>query len=378
MNRAAGSGPGGGTRPAFERLPLLAAGLLSLVIGAMAGLLRAGVAVPGAAALPVATHGPIMIGAFLGTVICLERAVALGARWGYLAPALSAASAVGLWLRAPAAWCAIAQLAAGVLLVAATWRLHRRQPAVHSRVLLVGAASWPLGTLTWLGSGDPGAATVTWAAFLVLTIAAERLELSRFMPRAAGVMRGFALGLALCVVAAVAASVSRRGGEALFGAGCLALAAWLARYDIARRTAGLRGLAGYIGRCLLSGYFWLAAGGLLLLAGTLAQDAPLLRDAALHAVLLGFVIAMVLGHAPVILPAVLRVRIDYHPVFYLPLALLHLSLLVRVAGDLAGDAQWRARGSVGNAVALAAFLLAMVFSVARGARARRSPASSRS
>lgn len=378
MSGSAGAAAGAGTRPAFARLPLLAAGLVSLAIGALAGLLRAGVALPGAAALPVAAHGPIMIGAFLGTVICLERAVALGARWGYLAPALSAAAAAGLWLRAPAAWSALAQFAAGVLLVATTWRLHRRQPATHSLVLLIGAAGWPLGTLFWLGSGDPAAATVAWAAFLVLTIAAERLELSRFMPRTPGALRGFALGLALCVAAALVSLLSRRGAEALFGAGCLALAAWLAGNDIARRTAGLSGLAGYIGRCLLSGYFWLAGGGGLLIAGVLAQDAPLLRDAALHALLLGFVMAMVLGHAPVILPAVLRVRIDYHPVFYLPLVLLHLSLLVRVAGDLAGDAQWRAHGSVGNALALAAFLLTMVFSVARGARARRSPASSRS
>jgi len=362
-------------RPAFARLPLLAAGLGSLLVGALAGLLRAGVALPGATVAPIAMHGPIMIGAFLGTVICLERAVALGTAWGYAAPALSAVAALGLWLHVPAQWCALVQLAAGVFLVVATWRLHRRQPATHTSVLLIGAAHWPLGTLVWLGSGDPGAATVPWTGFLVLTIAAERLELSRFMPRAPGALRGFVIAVALCVAAAAVAVPMRRGAEILFGAGCVALAIWLARNDVARRTAALAGLAGYIGRCLLSGYVWLAAGGLLLLAGLVVPGAPLLRDAALHALLLGFVISMVLGHAPVILPAVLRVRIDYHPSFYLPLALLHLSLLVRVAGDLVGDAQWRAHGSAGNALALAAFLATTVLSVARGARARRSAAS---
>jgi hypothetical protein len=35
------------------------------------------------------------------------------------------------------------------------------------------------------------------------------------------------------------------------------------------------------------------------------------------------------GHAPIIFPAVLRVAVPYHPSFYLPLALLHLSLLVK-------------------------------------------------
>ena len=373
---AAQSGPP--ARPAFARIPLLAAGLISLAIGAVAGLLRTGLQLPGTGALPVATHGPIMIGGFLGTVICLERAVALGARWGYLAPAVSAAGAVALWLHASASLAAAVQLLAGALLVLLTWRLHLRQPATHTRVLLIGAACWPLGSLFWFASADPGAGTVAGIGFLVLTIAAERLELSRFMPRTPGALRGFVLGLGLCVAAAAASLLAGRTSEVLLGAGCLVLAAWLAGNDIARRTARLPALAGYIGRCLLAGYFWLALGGAMLAVAALTQSMPLLRDAALHALLLGFVMSMVLGHAPVILPAVLRVRIEYHPGFYAPFALLHASLLARVAGDLAGSAWWRSAGSAGNAIALAVFLLTMVFTVARGARARRSPASSRS
>ncbi len=56
--------------------------------------------------------------------------------------------------------------------------------------------------------------------------------------------------------------------------------------------------------------------------------------AALHALTLGFVFSMVFGHAAIIFPAVLRVAVPYHPTFYVPLALLHVSLLVRVAGDV--------------------------------------------
>ena len=36
--------------------------------------------------------------------------------------------------------------------------------------------------------------------------------------------------------------------------------------------------------------------------------------------LLGFVFSMVFGHAPIVLPAVARLRLPYHPVLYLPLA----------------------------------------------------------
>lgn len=39
---------------------------------------------------------------------------------------------------------------------------------------------------------------------------------------------------------------------------------------------------------------------------------------------------MVFGHAPVILPAVLRVPLPYHPVLYLPLVLLHGALVLRI------------------------------------------------
>jgi hypothetical protein len=119
--------------------------------------------------------------------------------------------------------------------------------------------------------------------------------------------------------------------------------------------------------CLLSGYVWLGIGALILLSagGTLPNSAA--YGAGLHAILLGFVFAMVFGHAPIIFPAILGVRLPWHRLFYLPLALLHLSLLLRVAGTLLEAAQLRSYGGALNAVALALFVLGVVVSVARGA-----------
>ena len=125
-------------------------------------------------------------------------------------------------------------------------------------------------------------------------------------------------------------------GAPVFGAGLVALSLWLGKQDIARRTIRNRGLTRFIAACLLSGYAWLAVGGAIIVAaGGLAPGSPS-YDAALHALTLGFVFAMVFGHAPIIFPAVLRVAVPYHPTFYLPLALLHLSLVVRLAGDATG------------------------------------------
>ena len=77
-----------------------------------------------------------------------------------------------------------------------------------------------------------------------------------------------------------------------------------------------KGLTRFIAVCLLSGYAWLAVGGAVIVAaGGLAPGSPS-YDAALHALALGFVFAMVFGHAPIIFPAVLRVAVPYHPTFY--------------------------------------------------------------
>ena len=82
-------------RPLF--MLLIAIALLGAIGG---GLLRAGVALPGSALLGPAAlaHAALMIGAFLGTVIGIERAVAVRLRAAFLGPLCSAAAAVPLLL----------------------------------------------------------------------------------------------------------------------------------------------------------------------------------------------------------------------------------------------------------------------------------------
>jgi len=67
------------------------------------------------------------------------------------------------------------------------------------------------------------------------------------------------------------------------------------------------------------------------------------------------------------------VALPYSRWMYLPLALLHASLALRVAGGLVGDPAWRVAGSAGNALAIAAFIVtaALICIKAR----RRPPAS---
>ncbi|MBT0962107.1 hypothetical protein [Denitromonas iodatirespirans] len=349
----------------WQRAPLLILGFAGLIVGMLAGLWR--LAWPTPAFVAGAPHGALMMCAFFGTLIALERAVAVGRRWAYLGPLAGGLGSAMLIAGLDPRLATVPFGLGGLVLVLASLHAQRRAPALHARVLTLGAVAWLVGVLVWALTDTVDGALWWWIAFLVITIAGERLELSRLMRVSPAMQRYFIVLIGLLVAGASLAAWPT--GERLFGLGALGLAIWLFRQDVARRTVKTTGLTRYIAVCLLSGYLWLALGGALLagLAPTAGQPG---WDSALHALTVGFVFAMVFGHAPIILPAVLRIRLPYHPGFYVPLALLHLSLAVRTAGDLPGAAALRAWGALGNAGAIGLFLVLMLTAVAAGRRGR--------
>ena len=359
-------------RPALERLPLLLLGFIALFVGTAAGLARLAWPMPDVASGAAAWHGPLMICGFFGVVISLERAVALGRGWAYAAPLFAGLGTAAL-LHGGMAWAPLGYLAGSIVLLLATLAVLRRQREGFVVVLAAAAACWTLGTALWAGGAAVHEVVAWWLAFLVLTIAGERLELSRFMPPSPLALRTFTgivavLGLAL-LPSLVPGRPAAAWGLHAFGAALLALAGWLLRHDIARRTVHQRGLTRYIAICLLSGYGWLALGAAIVaLAGL--QPGTATYDAALHALLLGFVFSMVFGHAPIIFPAVLRVAVPYHPVFYAPLVLLQASLALRLVGDAVGAQAVTRWGALGSALALLAFVVVTATAVVTSLSAR--------
>ena len=348
------------------RAPLLLLAFISLFAGVAAGLARLGWLFAGPAQSLSAMHGPLMVSGFFGTVIALERAVALSRRWAYLAPLLAGLGGAFAMLGGSEQLAALLFAAGGAVLSAASFVIYRQQRELFTLTLVLGAACWLLGNLAWL-AGAPVSATVPWSiAFFVLTIAGERLELSRLLPPSPVAKRVFAALMLGMLVAVTASTFAWSEGTLVLGACLLGVALWLARQDVARRTVRGKGLTRFIAVCLLSGYLWLAASGLTILASGGLGYGGAAYDAALHAVLLGFVFSMVFGHAPIIFPAVLRVAVPYSPYFYAPLALLHASLIIRLAGDWMGSTDWRAWGGILNGVALLAFVLGMIAAVMRG------------
>ncbi|HEX6460381.1 MAG TPA: hypothetical protein VF032_15780 [Thermoleophilaceae bacterium] len=354
----------------MRRAPLVALGVTALFAGLWGGLLRLGLSVPGQTSDLAELHGPLMTLGFLGTLISLERAVALGRGWGFAAPLASGTGSLAAAAGAPGGFGpALLAFAAAVLLLE-HFVIDRLQRTAHNAVMALGALAWLAAAVLWLAGEDTARFVPLLAGFLVLTIVGERLELSRL--RGLGGARRTALLAAIALLAGgLALSIPAEGaGMRLAGAGLLAQAVWLARYDIARRTVHGSGVTRYMAVALLAGYAWLAAAGVLWLIHGLSPDGYA-YDAQLHALFLGFVMSMVFAHAPVIVPAVLRVRLPFRPRFYVHLALLHASLALRViGGDWAGDLRLWQWGGVAGELAILLFLAVTAAAVAEARRGR--------
>lgn len=343
---------------------LLAAGAAAALTGVLAGLGRVGFAIAWGPAYG-AWHGPLMVIGLFATLIAVERAVALASPWAIAVPTTGALSGGALLLRSPLAPWMAALAAAGLVVVNVA--LVRRKPALFGVVTLAGSVVLSLGLAAW-ALGRPLVVVVpSWMAFLVLTIVGERLRWSRGVVTPRWALRALAALAATYAVSASAPALGLATAGRLMGTTLVLIASWQACFDAARHTLGQAGAPRYIAVGVLSGVAWLAVGGALLVRHGMPVAGPL-YDAILHAVLLGYVFSTVFAHAPTMLAAVAGVRVPVSPVFHVPLLLLHTSLVVRIAGDLAGSLAWRRVGSAGNAVAMAVFVLVVT---ASGRSARR-------
>lgn len=363
----------------IRRLAFLVPGALALLAGLDAALLLLGVWAPVDSDLLPDLHGILMVFGFLGTVIALERAVALGHPAGFLAPGLLGLGAILLLTPLPPLVGQLSLLAGSLALMLLYIPLFRRNLDDAILIQALGAALLAGAALMW-AAGAPVAGLIPWlTGYIVLTIAAERLELAR-MSISASATRAFRLLVAAFVLALLASLLWPTIGGPVLGISLLAIVAWLLTNDVARRTFRAPGQTGFIGQCLLIGYVWLAVTGLIWVFGGSAA-ATRAFDAIVHSVFLGFAISMIMAHASVILPAVLRIRLPYRTSFYLPAGLLHLGLVLRIGlGDGLGlDWFWKL-GGVLNVIALlgfAALAAASAITASMGGNTRRSPASPR-
>lgn len=320
-------------------------------------------------------HGPLMISGFLGTLICLERAVALSTRskWALLVPLINAAGAVALLTMGDV------PLARGLLMLgsfgmvtlcAVMIRLH---PSRDIAIIGAGASAWLIGNVLWFTLMPVYQVVHLWSAFLILTVVGERLELSRVRRLTARSQTLLVVFVAVYLAGVLLTPWALDAGVRVLGVGALLLAGWLLHYDVARRTIRQKGLPRYIGACLLLGYVWLGFGGAAALWSGAIYAGP---DYAvvLHAFLLGFIFSMIFGHAPIIVPALTGLKYLYTPLLYAHLILLHVTLVYRTYGSMARNFDAQKVGGLLNVVAVLLFLAMTVLVVLRSNLSRRAAA----
>ncbi|WP_233201833.1 hypothetical protein [Cryobacterium sp. Y11] len=361
-------------RPGIRFLFLAPAGV-SLLLGLYAATALLGFDVPPLADRLAASHGALMVFGFVGTLIVLERAVAIKKWWAFTAPALLGLGSLLVLAPLPI-WIGRTAIAAGAIGLLLIYRsIWRRQAMTATAIQFLGGVNLVVAAILWLANVPVAHLIPAFGAFVVLTIAGERLELARLSLCGTHPGRGLlwaslsltgGVSLALCVPAI---------GYPFFGLALLWVVSWLFLHDVARRTIRSAGLPRYMAICLLSGYAWLVvAGGIWLVVGA-ATSGPA-YDAVIHAVLLGFTLSMIMAHAPVILPAVLRRPLPYRSIMYLPVALLHASLVLRVLfGDAHGLTDLLQLGGSLNIAALVLFIVIAAMSAVRGPVPNVRPAS---
>jgi len=327
--------------------------LLAMVLGILAGLFRMGWILP--VEEIIMQHGAIMIGSFLGTLIILERVVALKQNWMYGIPIISGISIILFWFgQDNLAMYFISIGSIGLIYI--YYYLIIRYKEIYYYVMGIGAIMWLVGNVALIINPLYPAAVPWWIAFILFTIVGERMELSKFLPRKKYKNTLLFVSIAIYTIGLLMPDTqSFNFGESISGVGLIAIAIWLFKYDIARMTAKTSGIHKYTGSLLLTGYVWLLLTGIMLLLG---WDAPLAYDAVLHSFFLGFTFFMIFAHAPIIFPGVAGLSFrPYHPTLYIWTVLLFITLSGRIIGDIMLDTEIRKIFGMLNALIILFFFV---------------------
>lgn len=311
----------------YWRPGLLVLAFLNLITGMLSGLGRLGWQIPMPEAY--AHHGAIMVGGFLGTLIALEKVIPLKRPFFFLGPLMSALS-IAVFLRGDFHIAVAMQIGAGILFLGVYITYLRSQYSNELVMALIGVLCWVIGTSLLFWKQFYPMAFPWYIGFLLFTIVAERLELSRFLPvtqRQRHVLFGF-LGLFLLSLILP----FHKAGNFLAGGALILVGSWLLRFDVIRITLRKEALARFTAIALLCGYIALIVEGFML--ALVSPEQPFGYDMMVHTFFLGFAFLMIFAHGPIILPGVLGLSVKpYHPSFYFPVALLIFSLVLRLAAD---------------------------------------------
>jgi len=329
--------------------------VFALLAGIYGALLRLGFPLPIFLYWYSRDHGALFICGFLGTLISLERAAALVKSWTYIAPSFSAFSAIFLVLNAPPMFAKISASLASFFLISLYLNILKKQISKASIVMTIAAFDWLIGNLFWLKGYSVKELGLWWISFLILTIAGERLELSRLLKTTKISNLIFLIIIILINAGATLSYSFPYFATKIYGISIIALSFWLVKNDIAKKSLKQKNLLKFISITLIVGFLWLGLGGLIILFKSF--DSPYDYDAFLHSILLGFVFSMIFAHAPIMLPSLFSISINFTSLMYMPLILLHSSLIVRVVADLLNSFEGRKWIGLINVIAVLSYIM---------------------
>jgi len=320
--------------------------ILSLLAAIWSGWIRIGWNFP--ITNIAAQHGALMVNSFLASLIFLERAVTFRNKWVILLPLLNASSVIAFAFNLPL----VAQMvfiggSAGFVLMCLYFIYKFKEASNY--IFLIGALSLLIGNSILYKINFYPSAVTWWMGFLLFTIVAERLELSRFLA-----LTNFRRNLLWFCVAMVAIGLVwpfHSGGNIIFSIAIASTAAWLLKYDMARHSIKVKGQHRYSGLLLIIGYVWLLVTAVLL---PFQNHFAFGYDAVLHSFFIGF------SHAVIILPAITKMPVKiFRPFLYVWFCLMQASLMVRIIADMFADVICRKIGGVFNGISILLFFVSI-------------------
>jgi len=343
----------------YWRIPFMIVAVFNLIAGIWAGLIRLGWNLP---LSPVAVHhGAIMVGGFLATLITLEKAIPLKKNIALVVPVISALS---LLMVMPGYYHAgLYFLIAGSI---GLFFIHAFYLYLHPRdlsilLMLVGAGCLVVGNTMLINTQFYPASFPWWMGFLLFTITAERLELSKFLPVSPNAKHLLLSFLALFFFGLL---IPFHGiGKYLSATAMISIAIWMLKYDVMRIGLKKEGLTRFSSIALLIANGWLIINGMLLMV---LPDAAYSYDILVHSFFIGYTFAMIFAHGPIILPGVLGIiSKPYHPILYASLFLVQGSLLFRILADVMLSSIGRKWSGVFTGVGILLYFATLIVLVVR-------------
>jgi hypothetical protein len=232
----------------------------------------------------------------------------------------------------PQIWSFVTWVGAICVLIAVLAVLTYRKRSIGRIVTLAASVFGLGGIIAWHLGASSHQSVAWWTIFLVGTMAGERLQFGK-VPNTTPIQL---IWLVLGLLAGISVfSVDLESSSAALGMFLTFTGITNAVFDLPQRSSRSP-LLQFILTGLCLGYFWLVSGGLMWLASAYGFTFAT-RDAYLHAIFVGFAVGMLFTHAPLVFPALMRLRLPFHRAMYGPLILLQLGVAMRV---LSGAAQW--------------------------------------